>query len=259
MFDYREIAKFYPEKERIFKRQLLREYLQYKILDIIYGTEAGQKAVFIGGTAIRIAYGSRRFSEDIDLDGRNLSLEKFKELSEVVKRELEYDGYAVEMKVVAKNAFRCYLKFPRLLYDMEMSGYEEEKILIQLDSEEQPYEYEPEEFLLNKFAILSKIFVAPPAILLSQKIAAFLKRKRTKARDMYDIVYLYSLTTPDQGYLESVLGIKDKDALRSALLEKCSGLDLDAMKKEIEVFLIEPKDAKMIGMFPEFMKKKLTI
>ena len=49
----------------------LVEYLQYEILDSLYKQKNSEKLSFIGGTSIRIVYGSQRFSEDLDFD--NLS------------------------------------------------------------------------------------------------------------------------------------------------------------------------------------------
>jgi hypothetical protein len=36
MLDLHQIESFYPEHLRAFKKNILREYLQYKVLDIIY-------------------------------------------------------------------------------------------------------------------------------------------------------------------------------------------------------------------------------
>ncbi len=254
MLSIDEMLKFYPEPMHKYKRQILREYLQYKILEIIFNSKFSDHIVFIGGTAIRIVHGSQRFSEDIDLDSKDLVLSNFTELSEIVSAELELEGYRVETKVVSKYAFRCYIRFPGLLFDNNLSGYENEKILIQLDAEKQPYQYSGKEFLLNRFSILTRILVVPKDILLAQKISAFLNRKRTKARDIYDIIFMYSFTKPELNYLTITNGIESVASLKSVLLDKCKELDMKKLKKEIEVFLINPEEAKRIEMFPDFIK-----
>ena len=96
------------------------------------------------------------------------------------------EGYSVEIKIVNKGAFQCYIRIPNLLFDNQLSGYKEEKILIQLDTENQNFDYFPKAFLLNKFDIFTKIFYTPKEILLSQKIWAILNRKTPKGRDFYD-------------------------------------------------------------------------
>ena len=153
MLNINEIKKFYPNNMHIFEKQLLREYLQYKILDIIFNSKFSNKIIFMGGTAIRIIYNSKRFSEDLDFDSTNMSFNDFKEMTVIIKKELSFEGFDSEIKTVSKNAFRCYVKFPKLLYNYKLSGYEMEKILIQLDAEKQPYNYKSEIYLLNKFPV----------------------------------------------------------------------------------------------------------
>ncbi len=254
MLSIKEIEKFYPENMHVYKKQLLREYLQYKILDIIFNSKFSNRIVFMGGTAIRVIHNSQRFSEDIDFDSRDISFNEFEQLTEIIRDELELEGFVIEIKVVSKNAFRCYIRFPKLLFDYNLSGYDKEKILIQLDAERQPYTYIATDYLLNRFSILTRIYVVPQNILLSQKISAFLNRKRTKARDIYDIIYMFSFTQPEYGYLKLTNGIENNNALKSILLEKCKSIDLKKLQKEIEIFLIKPKDSKMIEMFPDFVR-----
>jgi hypothetical protein len=57
MLNLEQIETFYPENMRIFKRNLLREYLQYVILDIIYSSGYGSRLIFMGGTAIHMIHG----------------------------------------------------------------------------------------------------------------------------------------------------------------------------------------------------------
>jgi predicted nucleotidyltransferase component of viral defense system len=42
--------------------------------------EGSENLSFIGGTAIRIVYGSQRFSEDLDFDNFGLTFEQFENL-----------------------------------------------------------------------------------------------------------------------------------------------------------------------------------
>lgn len=51
-----EIKSFYPEFLHKFPRFMVREYLQYKILDIIYGSKHANFLSFMGGTCLRIIH-----------------------------------------------------------------------------------------------------------------------------------------------------------------------------------------------------------
>ena len=45
---------------------VVREYFQHLFLSYLYSLEGSEKMLFKGGTALRIIYGSMRFSEDLD-------------------------------------------------------------------------------------------------------------------------------------------------------------------------------------------------
>jgi len=139
MLSLAEIEKYYPENIRAFKRNILREYLQYKILQIIFNSKYANKLSFLGGTALRIVSDNARFSEDLDFDNFGLKEKEFDEISQLVKKHLELEGYEVEVRNIFKDAYRCYVRIPKLLFDSGLSGYEEEKILIQLDTAPQQY------------------------------------------------------------------------------------------------------------------------
>jgi len=151
------ITKNYPDHLHGFKRGMLREYLQYKILQIIFDSPYGAKLVFLGGTALRLVYGNTRFSEDLDFDNFDLTKEEFTDLARIVKKELELEGYTVEIRSVFKNAYRCYVRLPRLLFENKLSVLEEEKILIQLDTLSHGFLYVPDRKLLNAFEVFTEI------------------------------------------------------------------------------------------------------
>ena len=256
MLDLGQIESFYPERLRAFKRNILREYLQYKILDIIYSSEYANKLIFMGGTAIRIIYKSNRFSEDLDFDNFNIVRFEFKKLAEIIKRRLTLEGYSVEIKIVFKGAFHCYINFLGLLYENKLSAYKDEKLVIRLDTESQRIEYSPGTFILNKFDVFTRINVVPVDMLLSQKILAILNRKRPMGRDFYDTIFLLNRTKPNFNYLKTKAGITTQKNLRKKLLQKCEKLDLKSLVRETEPFLINPQDSKRILLFCEYIKNQ---
>ncbi len=179
MLDFQQIKDQYPENMQRFERAILREYLQYKVLQAIFDSKHSSKLAFLGGTALRIVYGNNRFSEDIDLDNFGLSWSEFEDVIQKVKRFLELEGFEIEVRNIAKGAYRCYLRIPALLYEQNLSPFQQEKILIQVDTTAQGYKYEPEIKILNKFDVFTEIRVTPLDILLSQKIYTAVNRKKT--------------------------------------------------------------------------------
>ncbi len=80
MLDIKQIESFYPESLRPFKKNLLREYIQYTMLEAIFDSEIGRKLALLGGTAARIIHGNTRFSEDLDFDNLGLNRNDFEQL-----------------------------------------------------------------------------------------------------------------------------------------------------------------------------------
>jgi predicted nucleotidyltransferase component of viral defense system len=249
-----EIEKFYPEALRGYKRFLIREYLQHKILQIIFDSEYANQFAFLGGTCLRIVHGNVRFSEDIDFDNFKISEDAFEKVAEITQLELSKQGYSVEMKTVYKGAYHCYIRFPELLYKEGLSGHLEEKILIQLDTEPQNFEFEPEKFLLNRFDVFTQILTTPKDILLAQKFYTVMNRVRNKGRDFFDIIFLLSLIDrPNYDYLKMKLNITSATELKKAVLNRCKEISMQEMATDVQPFLFNSADVKKVLLFPDFL------
>lgn len=253
MLTLAQIQQQYPLNLHPFKRGMLREYLQYKILEIIFASRYASKLSFLGGTALRLIYGNTRFSEDIDFDNFGLTDQEFQDLSAKIKDGLEAQGLVVEMDTVSRNAYRCNVRLPDILFANELSAHRQEKILIQIDSEAQGFEYEPDKKILNKFDVFSEIFVTPTDILFSQKIYAGINRKRAKGRDFYDMVFLSALAKPNYAYLNLKLGVDNEVMLKDKLKESFKHLDFKALGEDVRSFLFNPSDVRKVELFADFI------
>ena len=157
--------------------------------------------------------------------------------------------------MVAKDAFHCDLRFPKLLYEQGLSPHQQEKILIQLDTVAQGFPYSPEVRILNKFDVFTEIRVTPSSVLLSQKIYTAVNRKRLKGRDFYDITFLLSKTRPDFGFTNQKMGIASPEGLREELLLRIEALDFDALAEDVAPFLIAKEQVKRVVKYKEFWKQ----
>jgi predicted nucleotidyltransferase component of viral defense system len=255
MLRLEQIKQYYPENLRSFEKSILREYLQYKILEIIFNSEYATKLSFLGGTALRIIYDNSRFSEDLDFDNLGLSDSDFNSLTEIIQSELIKQGYEIEFRNVFKAAYRCYIKFPKILFDNKLSNLRDEKIMIQFDTMPHNFSYELDRKILNKFDVFTQIFVTPIDILLSQKIYALFDRKRVKGRDVFDIVFLLGQTKPNYKYLKTKMNIDNPEVLKEKLIDFINSLDSRELAREVEPFLFNSKDKKKIEMFEDFIKQ----
>ena len=110
MLKLNEIISAYPEALHVHRAFILREYLQYKILEILFEGPYASKFCFLGGTCLRLVHNNSRFSEDLDFDNFRITEAEFSNVSAGIKAGLEREGYQVEMKQVIRGAYHCYIR-----------------------------------------------------------------------------------------------------------------------------------------------------
>jgi predicted nucleotidyltransferase component of viral defense system len=253
MMSLEQIAQSFPAHLRAQQQAMLREYLQCVILEILFESSFAQKFSFLGGTCLRLVHNNTRFSEDLDFDNFDLNDADFDEVAECVQKGLERQGYRVEVSNLHRGAYRCNIRFPGLLFEQGLSGHQEEKILIQLDTESQDYSFQSQTFVLNRFGLFTRVIVTPPDLLLAQKLYTVGNRPRAKGRDYFDIVFLFSLGyQPDYAYLEAKMSVGTPDQLREAIFNLLERVDLDQLANDVRPFLFSAEDERRVRYFREF-------
>ena len=255
MLSLSEIEAFYPKHLKKHRRLLLREYLQHKILGILFESAYGPGLCFMGGTCLRIIHQNQRFSEDLDFDNQNLSQTDFDAIAEILKKELTREGYEVDIRNVYRGTFHCYIKFSDLLFDTGLSGHKEEKMLIQLDAEPQHFDYKAVVKILNKFDVFASVRTTPLDVLLAQKFYAICNRKVAKGRDFYDVTFLLPRTKPNYSYLTQKMGIESPEDLRERVLSVAEKIDFEMISRDVQPFLFSPEDAKRVHLFSEYLRE----
>jgi len=255
MLDLPQILSFFPSHLRAFRVSALREYLQYKVLAALYGGPHGRLLAFMGGTALRIIHGNPRFSEDLDFDNRGLDRAGLSAMAASIRRDLEREGYHLEVREITKGAWHVEIRFLGLLAEMGLSGHREEKLLVSIDLEPQNFSYRPEPVIVNRFDVFTNVAAVPPDILLSQKIAAVFARNRPLGRDLHDIVFLFGKTRPNAEYLKEKLGFTSPGEAKRQLAAWARGRNLAALARDVEPFLFDAADKKKVFLFREFIEK----
>lgn len=258
MLNFKNIESFYPQAIRPFKTNILREYLQYKILEIIFDSHFGDGLSFMGGTAIQLVHGNTRFSEDLDFDNISLKPQDFEKMTNEILRRLKLTGFKAQAKTNLGNVCRSYIRFSDVLFYLGLTGHKEEKILIQVDAQPQKFKYISDKVILSKFDVFLRINVVPVDILLSQKFYAALDRPRPMGRDFFDIVYLSGKTKPNYTYLADKTGINDAKQLKARLLEHCKNFNFKQLALDVEAMLYIPGDVKKVVYFREFLEKSFS-
>ena len=92
----------------ISQEQIVREEYEMIILKKLFESEVGKSFVFKGGTALRLAYDSPRFSEDLDFS----VVEKFdKEALDVLLKSIDSEYEAVELAEARQKRFTYFALF----------------------------------------------------------------------------------------------------------------------------------------------------
>ncbi len=234
----------------------LVEYLQCEILDSLFRQKKSEKISFIGGTAIRIVYGGGRFSEDLGFDNFGLSFAEFDRLIFSTKKHLEEKGFETETRLVKKGAYHCYLKFPKILYDLKLSPLVDQKILVKIDMNDQKATANPQTFYLNRFGLSSEIVTNPVKIILAQKMIAAIERKTPKGRDFFDISFLYGLTQPDFSYIKKKQKL-ERDEFVKKFVSEYKKLNFALLARDVTPFLLRPEQVERVTKFPQLFEEMM--
>jgi len=236
------------------KRGIVREFLQTKFLRLLYRNSSAKKLSFVGGTALRLLRGLDRFSEDLDFDNLGLSNKKIIELIEGVVDEFLKENIKVELKKNIKDKKTYFeLRFPKLLYDLKISTNPKEKLMVKVDYSDIWKGQEVEVVLLDRYGLMENIVTNNLDQILVQKLTAFTRRNRVQPRDIYDIVWLYSLGARLDERFMSKNGLKDlvKQA-RKRLSER--GFK-EGDKRKLRPFLFKEDNISRLNLFKGVLEK----
>ncbi len=175
-------------------RNVMREYLQARILGALQRAGAMIPLAFHGGTALRFLYATSRYSEDLDF-----ALEKdknrydFRAYLRAIQNELKAEGYALEFKVSDKKIVHsAFVRFPGLLYELALSPLRDEVMAVKLEVDTNP----PAGAVLTTSLVRRHVTLQlqhhDRASLLAGKLHAILQRPYLKGRDLYDLLWYLS-------------------------------------------------------------------
>ena len=228
----------------VFKRNLLKEYLQILVLDFIYAHPKYSELVFYGGSCLAHCFGLPRLSEDldfVDLKNKVKLLDFAKELENYFQKNTD-----LPVKTSAQK-FRICLKFP-ILKELGLAKDDESDFLFLKVEVFQKFDfcakYQIEIIPLFKYdrSLLAKTFDLPT--LMATKIRAILNRAwektdktgRTlaavKGRDYFDLMwYLEKEIRPNLNCIEKIKTINE---LKERLLKKVEKIDTRSIQFDLE-------------------------
>lgn len=180
-------------------RNILKEHLQYYILNFLCNSKYGKSLIFIGESALRICYGLNRLSEDIDMDTEKGSPVNKKELAEdtvkYFKQTYMYDKLEYS---ISGQYEKIYFKFPVLKELGLAEDNDSDKLYVKLeisDSVSGAYQTDLTPVSALGFNFIIKNYNLET--LMASKIGAIFGRKylrgkdknfNFKGRDYYDLL-----------------------------------------------------------------------
>lgn len=178
---------------------IIREYFQHLFLSQLYRIEGGEKILFKGGTALRIIYGSPRFSEDLDFSIFNIAAHEQKQFIEdifiKILDEIARIGIKVELGPQPGSTAEGYYG------EAEFKLYDYSSIIVSINvSSRNGREVKGSVISIpNDFIATYNIFHLPQELLVEEKIFDALVNRK-KARDFYDLYLIMrkGLITPEQ-------------------------------------------------------------
>lgn len=231
-------------KNVLFKRNLLKEYLQLIVLDFLYSHPIYSSLVFYGGSCLSHCFGLPRLSEDLDfVDLKN----------EIEISELAYDieNYFIKNTdlnlITSSQKFRIYLKFP-LLHELKIVKEQESNLIFLKIEAYKGFDfcknYKIEIIPLFKFnkSILIRTFDL--STLMATKIRAILYRKwektgkngrvliKVKGRDYFDLMWYFEKGV--QPNIKCIEDIKNKNELKVKLSEIIKKIDPKSIQLDLE-------------------------
>lgn len=237
----------------------LKEIMQEIVLLGLWRSKFYEKAVFYGGTALRILYKLDRFSEDLDFSLIQPETDfDIKKYLDATKAELELWGFEVSTQEKNKQKKStidsAFIKANTLIYllkiDSNLKTHKNAVMKIKLEIDQDPatgftsdlkYHLHPIPFSIKTMALPS-LFAGKMHALLCRTI-----RTHIKGRDWYDLIWFVKNRVPcDLHYLNNKMvqtghidpsEMLTREKLVQLISRKIKEIDFSLAKSDVEPFL----------------------
>lgn len=236
---------------------LLREYVQSRILGQMQEAGAFVPLAFMGGTSLRFLFRIPRFSEDLDFtvvhgDGFDL-----RRLAGRLETALTREGYRLTVKVDDEGTVgKAWIGFAGLTADAGLSPHHDQVLWVKLEVDnDPPAGARLKVSTINIFGLLRLQHHDLPS-LFAGKLAAVFARGYVKGRDVYDLMWFLSRSPsvePNATLLHAALEqtapqIADAAAAdwRSAARQRLGTLDWTEVRRDVAPFVEQSRDVELL-------------
>ncbi len=239
------------------KLNLTREFLQILCLKTLSEKRCFDHLAFIGGTALRILFDLRRFSEDLDFSIHLKNGFDLDRMSRDLQRSFQLNGLPFEAKIKpAGNVRSINMKFTGLLSELGIAAAPEQKLSIKLEIDLNPPEgWHLLHTLVNKTYLFGVTHYDLPSLYAGKLHACFF-RGFTKGRDFYDFLwYLGKKIKPNFVLLNHAIRQTHKESLsideahfKDFLIQHLEKIDFVAVRNDVERFLEDKNELQLLDL-----------
>ena len=242
----------------IASRNLVREYLQARILESLQRAGAMIPLAFHGGTALRFLYAIPRYSEDLDF-----ALEKpgasynFRAYLRAVQGEFMKEGYEVRIRLNDKKSVNAaFVRFNHLLYEFGLSAHGDEVLAVKIEVDTNPPAGAGLDTTIVRRHVTLRLQHHDRASLLAGKLHAVFQRRYVKGRDLYDLMWYLSdpgWPNPNLTLLQNALRqtgwdgpVPDENNWRDILCKRLRNIDWKRSIADVKPFLERANDVDLL-------------
>lgn len=240
------------DQQPLLLRNILKETLQFYILDFISSSVWGKRLIMKGGTCLRFCFDFPRLSEDLDFDieGRGkFPVDVFAAaIKDYFVKTLKFPLIGIKL---ANNQRTIYIKFPVLKeVGLAVSPSETNLLHVRVDLAAAPRtDYSAEvsvkstanfSFLIRRYS-LPDLFAGKIGVILTrEKLEGTVKAERFKGRDFYDLVwFLEKGVKPNWRLVKKETGF-DQKKVKSKLKKKITLVTSEMLRRDLLPFFFNP-------------------
>jgi hypothetical protein len=239
-------------------RNLVREYLQARILESLQRSGAMVPLAFHGGTALRFLYAMPRYSEDLGFAlERPGSSYDFRAYLRAVEDEFAKEGYEIGVKVNDKRTVNAaFVRFRHLLYEFGLSPHRDEVLAVKIEVDTSPPAGAGLDTTIVRRHVTLQLQHHDRASLLAGKLHAILQRRYVKGRDVYDLMWYLSdpgWPAPNLTLLQNALRqtgwkgpLPDEDDWRDFLCAQLRKIDWRRSVADVRPFLERATEVELL-------------
>ena len=253
------LMEFIKDEPNSFRRRnMMREFLQARILLSLQDHGAFAHWAFVGGTALRFLFRLPRYSEDLDFSltgtgddagfGRHM-------LS--IANDLKSEAYDVDIKVRSHTTVAAaQVRFRGLLHEVGVSPHRNEVFMVKVEIDTNPPAGAITETRVVRRFVMLNLHHYDKASLLAGKLHAVLTRKYTKGRDLFDLAwYLADETWPAPNLVQLDNALRQTnwqgekvttENWRRLLGERMSTLNWEQAQLDVAPFLEREQDLALV-------------